>query len=254
MDYSFWKSWFAQPEEGKLAYLRTPGKGGYYPSGEYPGFSGKPDPKEYFHYRVGHFDMDPETSGTFMRCYTNARAWLKDRGLLSALDFGPEHCVLRVLHYFPTPDGHVGEAHRDFDLLTVSVPGTVPGLEAYRPCPGDDCGHPCRKCGGAYGGHDVPDCREFGGRFECVCPGAWTSAEGGIQVGEMLEIYSDHLTEHGLRATTHRIRVPPMTERYSAAFFMLPPDDFLLRPGYTARQYLDEVLAKAGTLKIGAEE
>lgn len=214
MNYAFWKQWFAQPMAEKMKHLRKPGRGGYYPpASESPGFTGNPDPKEYFHFRVDHFNMDPRTAGEFQLRYNQAQVWLSDRDL-SDLDFPMSDCVLRILHYFPTSDGHVGEAHRDFDLLTVSVPGTVPGLE-----------------------------RAFGG--------GWVDVEGGVLVGEMLEIFDHRSGWMPERATTHRIRVPPNTERYSAAFFYLPPDSFELRPGFTARQYLDGVLGKAGTLKVG---
>lgn len=234
--YEFWRAWFAQPEASKLEHLRQPGRGGYYPpASESPGFTGRPDPKEYYHVRAGNPGYaDLATAHVFSACYVRARTWLYERGLLEALNFAPEECVLRVLHYFPTADGHVGEAHRDFDLLTVSVPGTVPGLERYA-------------------GREVVVCDQGQHGFE---QDVWMSAEGGVQIGEMLEIYAGaHGSPRGIahHATTHRIRIPPNVERYSAAFFLLPSRGFELRPGYTEGDYLKEVLTKAGTYSVGVK-
>lgn len=253
--YEFWRAWFAQPEGDKLACLRQPGRGGFYPArSESPGFTGRPDPKEYFHVRTGHlgaegYCLDLPTAHVFSACYVRARTWLYERGLLEALNFAPEECVLRVLHYFPTADGHVGEAHRDFDLLTVSVPGTVPGLERIAwdgPCP-------------ATGEPPPGACACMEGVAGEGCAGDWVSAEGGIQVGEMLEIFTAHQAgplaagKLYLPTTTHRVRIPPNTERFSAAFFYLPSRGFELRPGYTEGDYLREALTKAGTYSVGVK-
>jgi isopenicillin N synthase-like dioxygenase len=234
--YSFWREWFAQPVDAKMRALRRPGLGGYYPPmSESPGYTGKPDPKEYFHYRLNHADagMSPATEDIFWECYEKALAWLLERGLDALTGFDPEHCVLRVLHYFPTPDGCVGEAHRDFDLLTVSVPGTVPGLEVW-------------------GEREVFNPKTEGYSYP------WVAKEDGIQVGEMLEIYTNPTGTPWLdpsrpKATTHRVRTPPNTERFKAVFFYLPPNDFELRPGFTAADYLRDALTRAGTINIGAK-
>lgn len=140
--YDFWARWFAQSEAEKLRHLRSPGKGGYYPTySEAPGYEAKPDPKEYFHWRIGqghpdeymhHDDTYGVTEDLFFECISKADRWCEDHDLaeLSA-EVRIQDCVLRIIHYPPTPDGNVGQAHRDFDLLTVSVPGTVPGLEVW---------------------------------------------------------------------------------------------------------------------------
>jgi isopenicillin N synthase-like dioxygenase len=92
--------------------------------------------------------------------------------------------VLRIIHYPPSPTGNVGAAHRDFDLLTVSVEGTVPGLEIYTP---------------------QEDSVWRSGLGDAV---DWTPQETGVQVGEMLEEYtqSEPRFSHGdgpaLTATT----------------------------------------------------
>ncbi len=226
--YSYWREWFAQPEAEKLKLLRSPGKGGFYPLGsESPGYTGKPDPKEYFHFRWPlHSHLDTATEEVFHECYDKARDWLEGSGL-KGLDFDPRLCVLRILHYLPTPDGCAGEAHRDFDLLTVSVPGTCPGLEVLVQ---DDVTHPTRV--------------------------HWVPQEEGIQIGEMLEIYThdwDCLWREPLQATTHRVRTAPNVERFKAVFFYLPPNEFELRDGYTAGDYLKDALTKAGTIGIGAK-
>jgi hypothetical protein len=234
--YAFWREWFAQPEAAKLERSRLSGKGGYYQLGsESPGYSGKPDPKEYYHWRLkeGKFG-GKETRDLFWHCQGVADGWLARRGLSTVIKAcRPEDCVLRILHYPPTPDGHAGEAHRDFDLLTVSVPGTCPGLEVGEQ---EWLGDPL-------------------GRTDTV----WYSQEEGIQVGEMLEIYTGanqvarpSTCNKQFAATLHRVRTPPNTERFKAVFFFLPPMDFELKPGFTARDYLsgpDGVLKKAGTFK-----
>lgn len=79
----------------------------------------------------------------------------------------------------------------------------------------------------------------------------WTKREPlEVHVGEMMEIYTGEV----IQATTHRVRTPPNTERFKAVFFYLPPNDFSLRPGFTAGDYLygpNGVLEKAGTAGVG---
>jgi isopenicillin N synthase-like dioxygenase len=236
--YAYWREWFAQPLAAKMAHLRTPGRGGYYPAGsEGPGLEGGRDErKEYFHYRWrgGHPDSGQTnayslTELVFLDCLDRAHIWLSEHGLDNLIGNWAQRHVLRILHYLPSPDGCVGEAHRDFDLLTVSVEGTAPGLEIYE------------------GRENYPNGWD-----------RWTSQETGIQVGEMLEIYTrgyDREAELGiitpLTATTHRVRTAPNTERYKAVFFYLPPNDFELRPGFSAGDYLKDVLSKAGTYNVG---
>lgn len=213
--YDFWANWFAQPEQEKLKLLRSPGKGGFYPTfSETPGYTGNKDPKQYFHVRTNHLGMDAATAAIFWRCCHVATSWMIDAGF-PELYVKPDNCVLRILHYLPTSDGAVGETHCDFDLLTVSVPGTVPGLEVF-------------------------ENKE------------WKLQEEGVQVGEMLEIYASNFDlDTPIKATPHRVRTAPNTERYKAVFFVLPDNDFELRPGYTANDYLSEALSKAGTINIG---
>jgi hypothetical protein len=76
--------------------------------------------------------MNEATNDLFWQCFFTAEEWCLDRGLESLFDVvSPDDCVLRILRYPPTEDGNVGQAHCDFDLLTVSVPGTCPGLEVW---------------------------------------------------------------------------------------------------------------------------
>jgi hypothetical protein len=244
--YDFWREWFAQTPEQKEPWRRVkdPAKGinrgnWYPPFSEAPGY-GEPDPKEYVHWTLKDYwgqsvHTHPkfgglETLHLFWECYD--RAW----GFCSAnyldevnIAVNPKDCVLRILHYPPTPNGRVGQAHRDFDLLTVAVPGTAPGLEVF----------------------DPRGCKHTGCLPEDGC--GWRGQEKGIQIGEMLEIYTQseprfsHVDGPALEATLHRVHTPPNTERYKAVFFYLPSNDFELRPGYTAGDYLKEVMAKAGT-------
>lgn len=278
--YDFWGKWFAQPLEEKMKHLRQPGRGGYYPpASEAPGFTGKPDPKEYFHWRYdqpGHPDpttpqdhTESTTEQVFRECFWTAQEWLADRGLSEVVNsVKAADCVLRIIHYLPNPEPLVGEAHRDFDLLTVSVEGTVPGLEvlgsAHEFRPGDPAYGWERQCSAL---HPV---REAGQWVDAHCGyppeehprrGGWTPQETGIQVGEMLEIYTENEWSKNqlvggspiYRATTHRVRTEPNTDRLKAVFFYLPPNDFELRPGFTAGDYLKDVLSKAGTYGIGAK-
>lgn len=236
--YDYWASWFKQPEAEKMKRLRTPGKGGYYPPNtEQPGYTGTPDSKEYFHWRCREDyglsdELDEATRHEFVDCLNKADAWCNEHGLTSLVGaVKEEDCVLRIIHYPPTPDGNVGQAHVDFDLLTVSIPGTVPGLEVWDPRP------------------RYPD---LGG------PVGWEQRESfEVHVGEMLQIYTaDKAVEMGMPiwlADRHRVRTPPNTERLKAVFFYLPPDDFELRPGFTARDYLNDVLGRAGTREIGVK-
>ncbi len=269
--YQFWKQWFAQPAEAKEPFRRVKqdpcatcggdrlifdpqlracpacngagkiNRGNWYPPGiESPGYTGKPDPKEYVHV-TRRDDGGPlyteETHRVFTDCWRAACDWMYARGLSTLVNVvQPEDCVLRILHYLPTADGLAGEAHKDFDLLTVNVGGTCPGLEV-------DEAHT--------------------DEWNAGCMGGWLPREGGIHVGEMLEIYT---AKHGVDllksdpagdcemdvtarvpATPHRVRLPPNTERFAAVFFFLPPMDFVLRPGLTAQQYLAEAMRKAGT-------
>jgi isopenicillin N synthase-like dioxygenase len=219
--YSFWRDWFAQPDEAKRHHLRSPGRGGWYPPGsESPGYDAVADTKEYFHVRAHHCELDAATWDVWVDCYGRAQRWLFEHDLpeLAALDVNNH--VLRVLRYPPTSDGAVGAAHCDFDLLTVTVPATAAGLEAWSV---------------AYGA------------------GAWGPAEPhSVHVGEMLAHYTrNYRRVDPLLATPHRVRVAPNTERLSAAFFWLPPGDFVLRPGLTAADYLRETLTKAGTASVG---
>lgn len=238
--YAYWGEWFAQPEVEKLKHERKPGRGGFYKLGsEGPGLAGSKDAgKEYFHWRLyaDHPDCavpgypQSATEKLFMDCWLEARAWLDDRGLGDLSELPIENHVLRILHYLPSENEVVGQAHRDFDLLTVSVEGTAPGLEVLDGYEPED-----RAC--------------------------WVPQEEGIQVGEMLEIYGQVPTVEGspsrFPATTHRVRTPPNTDRLKAVFFYNAPPDFVLRPGLTAHQYLYEpesgygVLVKAGTYGVG---
>jgi isopenicillin N synthase-like dioxygenase len=249
--YSYWRGWFAQPTAEKMKHLRSPGKGGYYPAGsESPGYTGNADPKEYFHFRIGeHGRLETTalpgrvahvTREVFWDCHNAAVDWCRERGLdglpnnVNAAD-----CVLRILHYPPTATGEVGEAHRDFDLLTVSVPGTCGGLEVWKP---SAPGVACVLC--ASGEHVPPG-------------GHWHPRETfEVHVGEMLEIYTDDPAsmDRPVPSTLHRVRTPPNTERFKAVFFYLPPNDFELRPGFTAGDYLKEALATAGTADVGVRK
>lgn len=247
--YSFWQQWFAQPLEEKMKRARSLGLGGYWPpASETPGFTGKPDPKEYYQWRLKEagFGGQSDTERTFWSCYHAGRRWLGVRGLSEVVDsVKADDCVLRIIHYPPTADGCVGEAHRDFDLLTVNVGGTAPGLEVFDP----------REC-------EVSATPGICAHLGDGCDSDWTPREGGIHVGEMLEIYTARTALPGVRgneiATTHRVRTPPNTERFAAVFFFLPPMDFVLRPGLTADGYLNAapgsradgwvgVLRRAGT-------
>lgn len=251
--YDFWRAWFAQPAEAKEPFRRVKGpcvgcggqrqvrgpdfspsrcpdcdgkgkinRGNWYPPGiESPGYSGKPDPKEYVHVGLKDSEADSplwtgDVSAVFWDCYWAAVDWCMERGLADLRRaVRPEDCVLRILHYLPTADGLAGEAHRDFDLLTVNVGGTCPGLEVFEPVT-----------------RDLPNGRPF------TAP-AWTPREGGIHVGEMLEQYqpSPGNAQRLFTATPHRVRLSPKTERLAGVFFYNPPRDFVLRPGFTARDY-----------------
>ncbi len=250
--YAYWAEWFAQPMPEKMKQSKeVTGKSGYMPfASESPGFTGQKDPKQYFHWKTDrdHYPeiltLPPELEAAcelvFEECWYTANRWLHEHGL-SDLALPPvaddTNHVLRIIHYPPHPTGLVGEAHRDFDLLTVSVEGTAPGLEV------------------------LLEQREAT-IAEMVCDVEyWQEQEVGIQIGEMLEIYTEgdqydrpSKCMGQYRATTHRVRTPPNTERYKAVFFYLPPMDFELRPGFTAQDYLtgpNGVLKRAGTYAVG---
>lgn len=213
--YAFWREWFAQPVEEKARYLRSPGKGGYYPPfSEAPGYDVKADPKEYFHYRWPNHEeaFDDATRAVFWECFDTAEAWLHQNGFSSlARVCQPRDCVLRIIRYPATEDGAVGQAHCDYNLLTVSVPSSVPGLEVW-----DN--------------------------------GEWIPRETyEVHTGEMLTHYAK------FPATPHRVQTPPNTERFKAVFFYLPPNDFKLKADLTAAAYLKEVMTKAGTYALGAK-
>ncbi len=286
--YQYWQEWFAQPVEVKEKFRRVKGpceecgeigwqwaenpdqvdgkepclacngtgridRGNWYPPfSESPGYTGEPDPKEYFHWTLKDHRHDGAdvTLDVFWNCYDTSNLWMRERGLEGVADqIIAEDCVLRILHYLPTPDGLAGEEHKDLDLLTVNVGGTCPGLEVLRPK--HPLSHRCVLC--------------TSGEHKPTENGCWVPREGGIHVGEMLEIYTTSIGEMKVdgtrhpdgpsefRATTHRVRLPPNTERFAAVFFVLPPEGFVLRPGLTKEQYLADALNRAGTAE-GARE
>lgn len=299
--YDFWARFFAQPLAEKMKHLRQPGRGGYYPANtEQPGYTGTPDAKEYVHVRTHHLDDDAfgedwnsPTGAVFSACLRKADEWCREHGFVDlSASVRTEDCVLRIIHYPPNKTGNVGQAHVDFDLLTVSVPGTCPGLEVWDPptpvvrnldtpenrdfwehsrrAAKEVATWPEWKRAGVNGGTERPDHWHQRESFE-------------VHVGEMLQEYTRgdlpcnvmhtscghvwgcrHHDQKGcscqrsqpLKATPHRVRTLPNTERFKAVFFYLPPMDFELRPGFTAGDYLygpNGVLVKAGTAKVGVK-
>lgn len=244
--YAFWTEWFNQPIEEKLKHRRDrkTNTGFYYPPGsESPGYEAKADPKEYVHLKVEQHlfrgtDFYESTREVFDQCLYKAWEWCSEQGLEQQLNaiVRPEDCVLRIIKYPATADGNVGQAHCDYDLITVSVPSAVPGLEVF----------------------EVEESRGQDDWEDTVSPdvysGNWKPREAfEVHVGEMLSIYTRHLACNGVMgqipATPHRVRTPPNTERLKAVFFYLPPMDFELKPGFTAHDYLlgpNGVLIKAG--------
>lgn len=249
--YAEWGEWFSQPVNEKMQLSKkVTGKSGYMPFGsEAPGYGPETDPKEYFHLKLERLDAFGDASKrVWWDCFRKALNWMELHGFreLNHPEWA-EHAVLRILHYPPHPTGAVGQAHRDFDLLTVSVEGTAPGLEIWESSAKPDAKD-------AWLVHAPSEKRPRGG----IEFGAWFPQEEGIQVGEMLEIYTDGGgcgdALHGIGlyqdATTHRVRTAPNTNRLKGVFFFLPPMDFELRPGFTAHDYLlgpKGVLRKAGT-------
>jgi hypothetical protein len=207
--YAFWKKWFDQTNEIKARYKRgLHGSGGWYPAySEGPGLEGVKDHKEYFHFRTCHFGLHSVTKELFEHAYEKAHSSIIKKN--TKLSYPPENHVLRIIRYFESDQEIVGQAHKDFDLLTVAYPGTRPGLEVS-----------------LTGEHFLP--------FE-------PSPKGTIHGGEMFEIMSTH------KAMLHRVRTDGQ-ERLSAVFFYNPDLDLELSPGYTAKDYLNKTLKKAGTL------
>lgn len=219
--YSYWKDWFEQPPEEKSKFLREPGRGGWYPPySESPGY-GEKDAKEYFHYVRDGLIQHTETDKLLTLGHGIALQFLQKYNL-GHLGYRDEFSKLRILRYFPqkVPHGQAGwvrteikgEAHVDYSLLTVAFP-TTPGLMLH----------------GLNG-------------WECA-----NLDRPKILIGEMLELHTEGL----FKATKHKIQVLTQEERYAIIFFYLPPENFEISPGYTARSYWDDRLSKAGTKDIG---
>lgn len=243
--YSFWGGWFAQPDELKQERRRRrdpvtgKGSGNWYPVGsEAPGYAGDgkgprvaDSHKEYVH--LWWKDVQPgawarSAQDAWFEAFQTGLTWLLQRGLGAvANSLRPSDQVLRVLHYLPHPTGEVGAVHKDYDLLTVNLPGTVPGLERLDNTPWDEREHVNFAIESLL--------REFE-------HGRWISEEEGVHVGEMLEIYTGPRGVAAgrpgdgpgrIHADIHRVRTAPNTDRLKAVFFVLPPMDFVLRPGKT---------------------
>lgn len=237
--YEEWRQWFNQPYEVKAERLRKrdpvtlKGRGNWAPPGsESPGYDFADTHKEYVHLKWDDVAWENSWAKTsrhlFLECWASAQSWLKARDLDEiAATLQLEDQVLRVLRYLPHPTGEVGAAHVDFDLFTINLPGTAPGLE---------------RLVAQSGPNQV-----------------WKLEEEGVHVGRQLEICTsadgsvphDNLDDDDAFATVHRVRTLPNIERMKAVFFVLPPTSWVLRPGrdgnpdYTSGQYLKGVLNKA---------
>ena len=234
--YAKWDSFFNSKE--KVDYVFDPKKNsqdGYFPHGETAKGYKIPDLKEFFHiYPGARMPVYLEAATYELRVALFAVAgtlltWLQNE--LPADITAKLHCplpqmvsddrtLLRVL-YYPALDGKEEKgairaaAHGDINLLTLIPAASTEGLQVQ-----DIHGN----------WHDVP-C-DFGSIV--------------VNLGDMLEM----ATQHYFKSTIHRVVNPRESEkrvpRMSIPLFTHAKADVVLKPGFTAFDYLEERLRELG--------
>ena len=234
--YQQWEVFFNSPE--KFDYVFDPKKDnqdGYFPHGETAKGHTVPDLKEFFHIYPGSrmpTHVEALTYQLRLALFDMAKtllSWVQaelpadivkqlDRPLVDMVS--DERTLLRVL-YYPALDGKEEQgairaaAHGDINLLTLIPAASADGLQV-------------QDIEGQW--HDVP-C-DFGNIS--------------VNVGDMLEM----ATQYYLKSTIHRVVNPHESgrrlPRMSMPLFMHPKAEVVLKPGFTAFDYLEERLKELG--------
>lgn len=222
-----WKIFFQKPNEEKCKFLNLEDPNlGYAQRYKETGVNAKyPDLKEFYHFKPNE-DTPKEALDVMYKLW----GWLQFhigpsilntlRGIGSEMDYvdvcrDSENTILRSIYYPALKDvdfkpGAVRAAeHEDINFITLLVAASSAGLQVKDV---------------KNNWHEVP--------FEensIVC-----------NVGDMLQLVTDGL----LKSTTHRVVNPPNdnTDRISMPLFIHPKGNTLLKPGFTAQQYLDKRL------------
>ncbi len=231
-----WEAFFASKEKHNYLFNRDT-QDGYFPMevSEVAKDAKVKDIKEFFqYYPWGQFPskLSQNTNQLYKKLVSLATTllnWIEEflpadiskqlsMPLSHMLD-GTKKNMLRILHYPPLqgsePEGAVRAAeHGDIDLLTLLVGATNSGLQA-------------KDSDGIW--HNISTNRE-------------TIA---VNVGDMLEM----CTQSFYRSTRHRVVNPNNNNqsRLSMPLFLHPHPEVLLKPGYSADDYLTERLKELGT-------
>ena len=233
-----WKAFFALCDDDKNNYHYDHESFiGYYPMGiENAKGAYEKNAMEYYHHEPNFplpYPLTAKTNTLFKELSTLARHILK--GLYDALPVslqqqlpGPLHDIMgikspnslmRIMHYPPitTHTSTRNTEHEDINLITLLSSATAPGLQV-------------KDKNGQW--HDV----------------GYETEDIVINAGDMLHL----LTEGYYTSTTHRVIVPTEkyahTPRYSIPLFIAPRPDVLLRPHFTAYDYLMERLYDNGII------
>ena len=237
--YSQWNEFYQLDKAEKMAYLYDSSKAsqdGYFPNGEIAKGKTIADIKEFFHVyprcKLPPF-LKERTEILRAELFSMAKillGWLESElpaGITSKLDrrltqmISNDRTLLRTI-YYPAFDGMEpagavrAAAHGDINLITLIPAASADGLQVQ-----DTGGH----------WYDVP-CGEFGNIS--------------INAGDML----DMATQGYFPATIHRV-INPEGDKKSEARMSLPlfchaKADVVLKPGFTAGDYLGQRLTELG--------
>lgn len=234
-----WQAFFDLNEVSKNHYIYDHDSFiGYYPLGiENAKGAYEKNAMEYYHHEP-HFPLPPsfsnKTNILFQELARLAHQILK--GLYDALPLalqaklpGPLHDIMgitsptslmRIMHYPPITDDTTTRnvEHEDINLITLLSSATAPGLQV-------------KDKNGQW--HDV----------------GYATEDIIINAGDMLHL----LTEGYYQSTTHRVISPKgenaHTPRYSIPLFIGAQKNVILRPQFTAYDYLMERLLENGIVQ-----
>ena len=235
--YTEWKKFFDSERKNDFAF-DPQNQDGFFPVGQEvaKGYN-KGDLKEFFHVYPGMRIPDELREVTYelrTRLYDLAKHLLEmvqtqlpeqitarfDRSLKEMVS--NDRTLFRILHYPPlkgdeTPGAFRAQAHEDINLLTVLPAASTNGLQVKD----------------VQGNWHVVPC-DFG----CIS----------INTGDMI----DMVTQGYLPATTHRVINPEdaaaREARMSIPLFLHPKADVLLKPDFTAGDFLTQRLREIGLM------
>lgn len=235
--YREWKKFFDSEHKHDFLYDHKE-QDGYFPIGQETAKGEKiADIKEFYHVYPEKRIPDELREVTFelrTRLYDLAKKLLEmvqsqlpdsitatfDRSLKEMVS--NKRTLFRILHYPPlkgseTPDAIRAKPHEDINLITLLPAASASGLQV-------------KDTQGRW--HEVP-C-DFGSIA--------------VNTGDMI----DMVTRGYLPATTHQVTNPEgeaaRQERMSIPLFLHPKADVILKPGFTAGEFLDQRLKEIGLM------